>query len=141
VNLLVSATDAGCMTAAFPFVSREAEILYNGIRTVRKWKGLRKQWYFFRNFLDFIAESNEPSRNPLTDRISEQIMRIIRRPSLMGIILPAHTVKTLEIRQPGPADFRYDRKCAAPVKRKGGGADHNYYHIIYGNIASGNQRK
>ena len=40
----------------------------------------------------------------------------------MGIILPAHTVKTLEIQQPDPAGSRYDQGMNSSGEEKWRGA-------------------
>ena len=46
----------------------------------------------------------------------------------MGIILPAHTVKTLEIQQPDPAGSRYDQGMNSSGEEKWRGAgNHSFY--------------
>ena len=70
----------------------------------------------------------------MTDGIQEQIMRIKRRPSLMGVILPAHTVKTLEIQQPDRADSRYVQGKNGSGEEKWRGAGNHSFFIMYRKI-------
>ena len=54
----------------------------------------------------------------------------------MGIILPAHTVKTLEIQQPGPAGSRYDQGMNSSGEEKWRGAGNHFFISVGENPAS-----
>ena len=81
-----------------------------------------------------MTESNGVPRNPLTEGIPEQIMRIKRRPSLLGIILPAHTVKTLEIQHPDPAASRQEQGMNGSGEEKWRDAGNHSFYIVYRKI-------
>ena len=52
----------------------------------------------------------------------------------MGIILPAHTVKTLEIQHPDPAASRHEQGMNGSGEEKWRGAENLSFFIMYRKI-------